>query len=314
MSFPPPFPHFPTLLSGVIGLIVMVSPAPLAALELRAGTLNIRYENNEDAGERAWPERLHRIVTCIRSLDVDVLGIQEALQGQVADLCASLPDYHYYGGGRDDGRTGGEHCGIFYRHRRWSPDFSDAGLFWLSDTPEVAGSRSWGNELPRMVTWLRLRQLDGASFTVWNTHWDHRHQGSRLRAARLIAQRIDQRRHREDPVLLLGDFNATEGNEAVDYLAGRVPGWANALCDGYDQLHSQQRQRRTLHFWKNNRDGWAKIDHILASKPVTFLQATIHNNTREHEPYSDHYAVSSTLRWPSAATPPPQGLRLSPES
>lgn len=272
------------------------------ALDLRCATLNVRYENSEDTGARAWSARLHHLVTCIRRIDADVFGVQEALQGQVADLCVSLPDYHYFGGGRDDGGKRGEHSGIFYKNQSWQADPNACGLFWLSDTPEIPGSTSWGNELPRMVTWLRLINSRGEGFTVWNTHWDHRHQGSRLRAAQLIAQRIDQRRYADEPALLLGDFNATEGNPAVDFLAGRSPGWRNALCDGFDLLHPERRQRRTLHFWKNNRDGWAKIDHILASRPVVFHTATIHDSslssTPGHEPYSDHYAVSSFLSWP----------------
>jgi endonuclease/exonuclease/phosphatase family metal-dependent hydrolase len=279
-----------------------------AALELTVASFNIRYENPAERDWRAWSNRLDRVVRSIRAIDPDVLGIQEALHGQAADLRASLPDYDFQGVGRDDGRRAGEYSAILYRRDRF--EWSDGGTFWLSDTPERPGSMSWGNGIPRLATWVRLiDRASGRAFHLYNTHWDHRSQRSREFAAPLIAQRIDARANPAEPLVLLGDFNATEGNPAVDYFTGksvtlagrRLPAWPNALVDSYQTLHPDVKNRRTLHFWEGHRAGWAKVDHILASRGVEVAAADIRvEPTREQQP-SDHFPVWAKLRWPPPA-------------
>ncbi len=287
------------LLRFIVLATAMLAMAKAAGKPLTFVSYNIRYENHEDRGWRSWPERLHRLVTTIRRMNPDVMGVQEALHTQVADMRLSLPDYDFYGFGRDDGKTRGEYSGIFYRRARLLGNSSDAGMLWLSATPEVPGSKTWGNEIPRIATWIHLiDQQNQRGFTVFNTHWDHRHQGSRVESAALIAKRIDNRAARDEPVVLLGDFNATEGNPAVDFLTGSQGSWSGALLDPYQMLHPQVKSRRTLHFWENNKDGWAKVDHIMVSRPAKVLKAEIAYPASNEKPASDHYPVSATILWP----------------
>ena len=75
-------------------------------MELQLMSFNVRYENREDPGSRAWRQRVIGAVRMIREEAPDVIGVQEALHGQAADLWASLPDYEFFGVGRDDGQTG----------------------------------------------------------------------------------------------------------------------------------------------------------------------------------------------------------------
>lgn len=262
-------------------------------LELSLCSFNLRYENDGDRGWRAWPRRIDRVVRTIRQLDADVLGVQEALHGQAADLRASLPDYAFHGVGRDDGDRAGEYAAIFYKADRFEPDLDDCGTFWLSDFPEQPGSRTWGNEVVRCATWLRLTdRTAGRAFYVFNTHYDHRHQGSREKASALITGRIGARRHPGEPVVLLGDFNATEGNPAVEHFIQ----WG--LEDPYRVLHQGESDRRTLHFWSGDTDGWAKVDHILVSQGARFDGAGIHRVGNRREEPSDHYPVWARITWP----------------
>ena len=82
------------------------------ALELRLMSFNVRYETPEDLGGRSWWQRIPGATRMIRRLQPDCIGVQEALHGQVADLWASLPDYEFFGVGRDDGQRDGEYSGI----------------------------------------------------------------------------------------------------------------------------------------------------------------------------------------------------------
>lgn len=272
--------------------------------ELSATAFNVRYENPGDPGSRSWHERIPHVVRTIRDLAPDVLGIQEALHGQAADLWVSLPDYELTGVGRDDGLKSGEYCAILYRRDRFWADLADAGTFWLSDHPTRPGSMTWGNEIPRICTWIRLvDHSTGRGFYVFNTHWDHRHQGSRERAARLIADRIDARRHPADPVILMGDFNAVESNPAVAFLtgsavtlAGEPTRWPKPLVESFLHLHPAEPNRRTVHGWSGSNKDAAKIDHVLVSPGVEILAASILQN---RDPMvSDHHPVSARFRFP----------------
>ncbi|GAA5124454.1 endonuclease/exonuclease/phosphatase family protein [Luteolibacter yonseiensis] len=274
------------------------------ALELRLMSFNVRYENPGDRESRSWRKRVVGAVSMIRRERPDVIGIQEALHGQAADLWASLPDYEFFGVGRDDGKMAGEYAGIFYQRDRFEPDSTDCGTFWLSDTPEKEGSKSWGNEIPRVAAWLRLvDRATGRGFYVMNTHWDHRNQPSRERAALLIARRIDARKHAEEPVALVGDFNSMENNPGLIYLTGRsgplagsTQAWSHGLADTYQSLHAAEKNRRTLHFWSGRRDG-LKVDHILVSKGARIASAEIVSQDKPE--VSDHFPVTARVIFPS---------------
>lgn len=271
------------------------------SLDLKLMTFNIRLETDQDTDSRSWNQRVAGAVRVIREAQPAVIGVQEALHGQAADLWASLPDYEFFGVGRDDGKTDGEYSGIFYQRDRFDADPSDCGTFWLSDTPETPGSKTWGNEIPRVAAWIKLAdRASHRSFYVFNTHWDHRNQPSREKAAKLIASRIDDRKDASLPVVLLGDFNAVETNPGVSYLTGnqvKVDGsnvtWRNGLVDTFQTLHPNAAARTTLHFWSADKSGTRKIDHILASKGVKVLAAGIHDQPM----VSDHFPVTASVRF-----------------
>ncbi|MES2658691.1 MAG: endonuclease/exonuclease/phosphatase family protein [Verrucomicrobiota bacterium] len=303
------------VLSGLVSLAgcqksrALAPPKAVAVREdgviaLNLMSFNIRYENPEDLDSRSWRQRLSGAVRMIRRERPDVIGVQEALHGQAADLWASLPDYEFIGIGRDDGLRAGEYSGIFYRKDRFRADSNDQGTFWLSDTPSMPGSHTWGNEIPRVAAWIRLVDLATMrGFYVFNTHWDHRNQPSRERAALLIAQRIDGRKHADEPVALIGDFNSLESNPGIVYLTG-APGsvagspqsWDKGLIDVYQSLHPGEKSRRTLHFWSDSREGNVKVDHILVSRGAKIEAAEIISTDKPA--VSDHFPVTARVLFP----------------
>lgn len=274
------------------------------AIGLRLMSFNVRYENPNDRDSRSWRQRVIGSVKMIHREKPDVIGIQEALHGQAADLWASLPEYEFFGVGRDDGKKVGEYAGIFYQRDRFQSDATDCGTFWLSDTPERVGSKTWGNEFARVAAWMRLvDRATGRGFYVFNTHFDHRNQPSRERAALLIARRIDGRKHAEEPVVLLGDFNSMENNPGLIYLTGRRASlagsgqaWSNGMVDTYQTLHATEKNRRTLHFWSGRRDG-LKVDHILVSRGAKIEEAAIVSQDKPE--VSDHFPVSARVLFPA---------------
>ncbi len=173
-----------------ICIVALGLSAPLAAAEpLRVMTFNVRVPVDQDAN--AWANRRDLLVQVIKPEHPDVLGTQELTQEQGEFIIAHLPGYAWFGQGRDGG-TKGEHMGVFYRTDRLTVLHS--GDSWLSDTPNVPGSKTWGQPYPRMVTWAQFRRRGNASgkFYYFNAHFPYRAQDTqaRLRSAQEIIQRL----------------------------------------------------------------------------------------------------------------------------
>jgi len=266
-------------------------PASTAAGQpaaLRVMTFNVRYGTAPD-GEDAWPLRRALALRVIREAQPAVLGLQEALRFQLDEIERAFDStYAEVGVGRDDGAEAGEYAAILYDRQRLS--LLAKGWFWLSDTPEAPGSRTWGNRLPRMVTWARFgdRAQGGATFTAWNTHWDHESQPARERGARLMLDRIAARAAPDDPVLVMGDFNSGEDNPAFQTLL------AAGLHDTFRAVNPDAADVCTFHAFHGGRGG-PKIDAVLVSPRFRVLDAAIvHTSEAGHYP-SDHFPVTATL-------------------
>jgi endonuclease/exonuclease/phosphatase family metal-dependent hydrolase len=271
------------------------------SMEVGLMTFNLRYENENEDGKRAWRNRVVGIVGMLQRENIEILGVQEALHGQVADLWASMPNFSFEGVGRKDGKKRGEYTGIFYRNDRFQSDPKNRGTIWLSDTPYKAGSKTWGNTYPRVATWIRLLdRSSGQALWVVNIHLDHINQPSREKGVQLMAHKLAEMNRNSEPVVWMGDFNGGEWNPAVRYLADGLP--ANGLSkafpglkETYYQLHPRDKARGTLHFWMSDPNRQWKVDHIFVSKQAKVLEAKI---VKSGEPYlSDHFPVKARVKF-----------------
>ncbi|MEX2115890.1 MAG: endonuclease/exonuclease/phosphatase family protein [Bacteroidota bacterium] len=254
---------------------------------LKVMSFNIRYGTAPD-GENNWPMRKDQLTTVIRDFSPDVLGVQEALRFQMDELREAFPEYSEVGVGRDDGKTSGEYSSLFYRTSRLSLD--STGTFWFSDTPSLPGSKTWGNNYPRICTWaIFLDRETGSPLAVFNVHWDHESQYSRERSALLLVQHIEQTAA-GIPVAVTGDFNAGEQNRAIESLKG-------SLRDSFRELHPADSLTGTYHAFRGTREG-EKIDHIFVDSRLRIDDATI-IRTQENGRYpSDHFPVTATICFP----------------
>lgn len=275
--------------SILLALIALASLAlPARGEPIEAMSFNIRYGTAAD-GENAWPLRRDMVAELIAREGPSVLGIQEALDFQLDELLLALPGYRALGVGRDDGGRAGEFSAILYDTHRL--DCEESGTFWFSEHPESPGSmsESWGNRIPRICTWARLRTKDAAlSFTVWNLHWDHEAQESRLRGAHLLLRMLRAIAAPGEPYLVMGDFNAGESNPAVALLL------ESGLRDSFRVLHPRAKDVGTFGAFRGRRDG-EKIDAILVSPAWAVRDAAILHDNRDGRYPSDHYPVTARL-------------------
>ncbi len=181
------------------------TPSADSAANVVVMSFNIRYDNPDD-GIHAWPNRRDRVAKLIRFHGAEIAALQEAQLNQINDLVARLPEYGWYGVGRDDGRAAGEFVPIFYRSDRYA--VADSGTFWLSPEPERPGPPAWDAAITRIVSWVRLTQHEsGRHLYVFNAHLDHVGERAREESSQLIVDRLAGQITGE-PFVLLGDFNA----------------------------------------------------------------------------------------------------------
>lgn len=262
-------------------------PAPLNVM-----SFNIRYGTAND-GDNRWPLRREFLFDVVRDADADLVGVQEALDGQIQELLEALPAYGVIGVGRDDGRTRGEYAAIFYRRDRFR--VADSGTFWLSDTPDVVASTSWGNTITRICTWARLIDRDGRGFWHFNVHFDHQSQPSRVRSAALLADRIRSRRFADEPYVVTGDFNVGETNAALAVLTTAGPDVSPLLVDSFRVLHPDATPVGTFTGFKPEAISGDKIDYVFVPPGTEVRDAAIIRTSREGRYPSDHFPVTARI-------------------
>ena len=286
------------------GPVYLIGPTELATVQgetdplpVNAMTFNIRYGAAAD-GPDAWPQRREMVVDVIRRFDGDFVGIQEALPDQIAYLRESLPAYRLIVRSRLADPQQGEAVPLLYRHQRWRLDEAQQGTFWLSDMPEVPASATWGNGIPRIVTWGRFVEgRTGRAVYVYNVHFDHASEPSRQKSAILLAKRIAGREH-PDPVILTGDFNCGELSNAIRYLKGEQDQTPLKLVDTFRVQHPDEKVVGTFGEFRGTRDG-QKIDYVFALPGVKVLGSEIVYFNHDGRYPSDHYPVTAEMALPA---------------
>jgi len=255
---------------------------------IKVMTFNIRYANA--FGANAWPKRRAGVVEVIREQKPGIIGTQEGLHHQLLYMDKELAEYKWIGVGREGGKRG-EFMAIFYRSNRLKP--LEEKHFWLSDTPKVVGSASWGNTVKRMVTWVRfLDRKTHKEFYFWNTHFDHRSQPSREKSALLINKRVDALQTKL-PIILVGDFNAVaKANRAYNTLT-TTGGFKDTFVSAKEKVNADW---NTFNSFRKTNKGKRRIDWILTKGPVKVDRTSIVLFEKFKQLPSDHQPVTAWLR------------------
>lgn len=278
------------------------SPVSNFGLSLNVMSFNIRRGNKRD-GRNHWIYRRVLVQEILNQYRPDVLGLQEALDFQISEIGAMLPGYEKVGIGSLGGNEG-LHNAIFYNAERFQ--ISEEGTFWLSDTPDVPGSKGWGNIIPRICTWARLIENEtGHSFYFYNTHLDHLSQRSREKSAICLTNHIHSRPFKV-PFVLTGDFNAGERNITIQYLKGRLPLRSKLrteilnpvpLMDAFRVRHPLKRNSATFNGFGRYIFRF-KFDYIFVPSKTVVREAMVINLRLNNCYPSDHFPVLTRIALP----------------
>ena len=253
-------------------------------------SFNVRTAEVLDIGNE-WEKRRGMVFERVRAFAPDLLGLQECHDFQQAqDVRAELTDYRVHRGAA--------------RGRRLAPLEMTPALvrlaafevvtqrnFWLSRTPDVPGSTSWGSAYVRTAVLLHLRERSSGRELAWiHTHFDFSpiavHQSARLLRRELESLPAGL------PVVVTGDFNTTKISSAYRVLLGARS--ARPLFDAYRVANPKDRWEGSYHAY-----GYLPIalafDWILVSGEFRVLGAGIDRSQTGGRFPSDHFPIWAVL-------------------
>jgi endonuclease/exonuclease/phosphatase family metal-dependent hydrolase len=255
-------------------------------MQIKVMSSNIRYDNPAD-GDRSWSPRKPVLLERIHEFEPTFLGTQEGREPQIRDLATSLT-----------------HLTIVDQHRSWIEErmyptlffdpryveYIDSGDIWLSQTPEVAGSKSFESAFPRLVTWMRARLKNHPKdFIVANVHLDHLQAQTRAKQAEVLIEQLKKLHHEEQAFILMGDFNESPNDEVRLLLQDHLP----ELYDPWFIL--DKHEEYSHHDLKGKCEDGERIDWILVNRLFSPFDIYLDKKEKEGIYPSDHFPVKAIL-------------------
>lgn len=264
---------------------------PAAPPDVHVMTFNVRRPMNGFTWPPSdrWASRRPRMEALLREERPTILGAQEVLPGQAGAIRAALGSaFRFVGHGRMPGPRG-EACPIFFDTQRL--DVTSWRQRALSDQPDVPGSTSWGNLIPRVFVQATFRdRMTSREFTVINTHLDVFSARARQRGAEELHRIIADQ---PLPAILVGDLNAGPTSAPWTALLGH-----EALRDAWSTAHARlSPEWATFAGYRRPRRG-RRIDAIFVSPGVQVRRAAINGRRFDGGWPSDHLPVQAMLTIP----------------
>lgn len=230
------------------------------SVSLTVMTFNL-HDDQPEGSPNSWEKRRDLCISVITSYSPMILCTQQGLKAQLEFLQQGLPGYDQFGISRKGSQdTSDEHCTIFYD--KGKVELLEGGTFWLSESPSVPGSTSWGSEVPCIATWatFQLKGVEppGFSFQIVNTNLDEFSPRARRRSALLTWQHIASLPP-SLPVIYCGGFNTQKESTTGRFLLGRSRehGIVGDMRDAWPNARVRKNVSliRTYHGFKGDKQG-----------------------------------------------------------
>ncbi|OIN59257.1 endonuclease/exonuclease/phosphatase family protein [Arsenicibacter rosenii] len=248
---------------------------------INIASYNLRYNTPND-GPNAWPNRKENVKALVRYHEWDIFGTQEGLRGQLNDL-AEMPEYTFFGAGRDDGKEAGEHSAIFYRKDRFK--LLKSGNFWLSETPDKPGKGWDATCCNRICSWGKFQDLiTKKEFFFFSVHFDHQGVEARRQSGHLMVKKMKEIAGNATTILA-GDFNSTPETEQIKTIQ-------TLLSDSkLVSVMPPYGPEGTFNSFKFDAPMKNRIDYVFVSKNVKVLKYGVLTDANEQRYPSDHQPV-----------------------
>jgi len=276
-------------LACFFSIFLFQSAKPIPA-SFRVAAYNIRYDAKMDMESgNAWVLRKEPLARLILQHGFDIVGTQEGDSDQMKDLLELIPAFdmiaHPYGGKGDL-----HNAAILYKRDQF--ELLDSGVFWLSETPDVA-SIGWDATDRRICNWGKFKEkYSGKEFFFFNVHFYWRKQIAKQESGPLVAAKIKEIAG-DAPVILTGDFNSTPETS-------QIVAMKEVLTDVYDVSKTERQGVEGTGFpggvFQGAPDG--RIDYVFVSSKIQVYDYKVLSDTYKDGRYpSDHLPVTSFIEF-----------------
>ncbi len=283
--------HMKTFLFLAILFLAISNPLYSDTIEkesIKVMSFNIRYGSADD-GENSWEYRKNLVFDVIKNYSLDILGLQEAEHFQIEEIMNELHDYDYYGVGRDDGKTKGEYCAILFKKNRFK--LLGKETFWFSDKPNEIASKSWGNNITRICSWVKLADnISREEIYFFNLHLDHRSENSRTQSVELLLSKLESL-NKDANIIITGDFNAGEKSKEIIAINK-----SRKYLDTYLIKNPNEKNRGTFNGFVGTDTG-ERIDYIFVSNNFEVITSEIDKFSKDGKYPSDHFPVTAEINF-----------------
>jgi endonuclease/exonuclease/phosphatase family metal-dependent hydrolase len=243
---------------------------------------NIRFSTSDD-GPHRWENRCQLLAKILLSHRPAIVGTQEGREPQLRELADLLSPLTLVAEGRP-----------WIPERMYPCIFVDPKLvevlengdFWLSETPHVPGSASYGSAFPRLCTWARIR-LRGENVLVASTHLDHVLSETRNRQSTVLATQLRNLLRPGEKLLLLGDFNDEPSSTARSIILDLLPELRDPWLKPEESSH---------HPFSGSCPTGSRIDWILVSKEIKVEDVFLEKSNEHGKWPSDHFPVVCRIK------------------
>ena len=255
-------------------------------MELMLITCNIRFDNPAD-GDNDWSHRRLFLAQTLLSHSPDIIATQEGRFHQLKDLESLLPGYDMV----DDHRS-------WIKERMYPTFFVLKSKFeqlksedlWLSETPEIAGSRSFDSAFPRLMTWSRLQPKGSdQQLLLVNTHLDHIKADTRIEQIKVLASEVKRFWNQDCPLILMGDYNDSPQSLVRTHLLLEFMGMQDAWA-----LFNPT-EETSHHAFSGEMLNGSRIDWIMVDKKVKVLTCKMDKSSRNGKFPTDHFPIVARI-------------------
>ena len=226
--------------------------------------------------------RSQLVCSAIRQYKPDSFGVQEATQKWLDAIDAELGDEYTCIAQMRDDEIGTEASAVYYLKDKY--ELLDSGTMWLSETPDVFGSKLEKSGCTRVATWAILKdKASGKIYTHVNTHLDHILEEVRVEQVKILETKIEELKAQGHPVICTGDFNTYEGDEAYNEMI-------TCLNDS-KYLAAETDEGKTFHNYGLELFEKRPIDFVFVSDGVTVDRYKIIDEKINMMYLSDHYGL-----------------------
>ncbi len=257
-------------------------------MTLKLVSCNIRFDNPSD-GANAWPHRKDFLVETLKKYNPDIIATQEGRFDQLKEFESLLGDFELLDFHRSWIKERMYPC-IFIKKNTF--EYSQSGDLWLSETPDVAGSRSFESAFPRLMTWTRLQVKNSeTAFYVVNTHLDHVKEETRIHQIQVLADQINRFWDKNKPLIIMGDFNDGPDSKIREIFNQNFKG----LQDSWKLFNNQE--TTSHHAFHGEMQNGARIDWIMVDERIKIEKCLMDKTMKNGHYPTDHFPIICEIKF-----------------